>query len=185
MECDNMDMLMMKYMDGAINAEEEKLLHVHMEKCEKCHHDYLIYEELMRDLPSQTIFAPDNFEDLVMKRIYALPENKKFAASVDKLLFAVWGILFALLGCGIAAALNKDAIVAYLTNNPSLHGYADLFLSAARVTESAGQLLSDIALTVSSSVSGYITSSRYMLMLIIAVLAMVQFVVYRSNKAEI
>ena len=185
MECDSMDLLMMKHMDGAIDMDEAARLECHIRSCEKCREDFILYGEIMRGLPSQTVFAPDNFEKLVMEKIYALPENKKFSFPIDRLLCVVWVVFTALSGLTLLAVMNKDAVIGYISGRPSLNACADALLAVSRFTESAASVFWDLAGSVSASISGYIISSRYMLMLIVAVLAMVQFVIYRKNSAEI
>ena len=185
MECDKADLLMMKYMDGTLGETERERLDTHMESCAKCREDFLIYEEIKNELPARVIFAPDNFESLVMERIKALPENKKFAGSIDSLLCVVWGVFSALFGAGFLAVMNKDAVLAYIADNPSLAGYADLLVRVSRYTEDFAASFTEFIAEASLSVGGYIASSRYVLLLIVAVLAALQYVVYKKNKAEV
>jgi len=180
-----MDLLMMKHMDGVIGDEEAERLRSHIGTCAKCEDDFMIYEEIMNGLPGRTVFAPDNFENLVMEKIYALPENKKHFIKLDGLLCVVWGLLTALAGLALFTAANRDAALDFVAARPSLTGLTDAIIVVSRIVENAAAFLRGSASAVASSVSGYVESSRFMLMLIIAVLAMVQYVVHKKNKAEV
>jgi len=185
MECDNMDMLMMKHMDGILTAEEQKRLDVHMETCKKCRDDFMIYDEILAGLPDGVITAPDNFENLVMEKIKALPENRRLAGSIDTMLCVAWGIFSVLFGLGFLAVINKDAVISYISASPSLSDYTDVIVSFSGFAESAAAAFMNFITGAAEAMSGYLSSSRYVLFLIVAVLAALQYVVYRKNKAEV
>ena len=185
MECDKIELLMMKHMDGALTEDEKERLEKHIRSCEKCGEDFLIYEEIQNGLPEPMIFAPDNFETLVMEKINALPENKKFAGSIDNLLCVVWGIFSVMFGLGFLAVMNKESVIAYISENPSLSGYTDILVSISNFAESAGTMVMEAVTGASAEVSGYISASRYIILLIIAVLAVLQYVVYKKNKVGV
>ena len=185
MECDSADLLLMKYMDNTLNESETERLNAHLETCESCRKSFVVYDEIMRNFTEQTVYAPDNFEALVMDKIRALPAEHKSLASADNLLCVVWGIFSVLFGLGFLAVINKDAIILALSDNPSFAAYADMLETVSRLADRAINSLTSAAGTFFTALSGYIASSRYILMLIIAVLVLVQYVVYRKNKVEV
>jgi len=143
-------------------------------------------DEFLKDIPEPVIFAPDNFEELVMQKIRALPaDNKKYAHSADSLLCIIWGAFSVLFGLGFLAVMNKDVIIGYMSASPQLSGYTGILVALSDYINNITVYFMETSSAVISSVSGYILSSRYMLLLIIAVLFMIQYVVYKKNKAEI
>ena len=183
MECDTIDLLMMKHMDDTLEESEKRILHEHLETCGKCKNDFEIYNEMMNAFPGQTIYAPDNFEVLVMKKIRSLPvENKKISISLDSFLCLICGICFTLIGLLFIAVLNKDAVYAYLLSNPSLNIYINVFNNIIDYTEKFLASFYETSNLIMTSISGYINSSRYLLVLIISILFMVQYVIYKKNK---
>jgi len=144
-----------------------------------------LLDEAMQDLPEQEFFAPDNFEELVMQKIRALPaENKRFATSADSLLCVIWGAFSCLFGLGFLAVINRNAIMDYMTASPALSAYADTFDALAVYADGAANMILETAGAVFAEISGYVSSYRYALLLVISVLALAQFVVYRINKVK-
>ena len=185
MECEGAELLLMKYMDNTLAETETDPLNAHLESCGKCRGDFMIYDEILRELSHQTVYAPDNFEALVMDVIRKLPsDSKKFMSSADNLLCVVWGIFSVLFGLGFLAVMNRESIIGYLSDNPSLKAYADFLIPVSRFADAAAASLMSAADTLVTDVSAYISSSRYILMLIVGVLIMVQYVIYKKNKAE-
>ena len=140
--------------------------------------------EAMRDLPEEEFTIPDGFEELVMRQIRALPEPKKYAATLDTLLCVIWGSFSCLFGLGVLAVMNRTAIMAYIASNPVLSGYADTFAALSGYVDAIADEAIVFVSGALTSLSGYISASRYVLMLIIAVLVMIQYVVYRKNKVK-
>ena len=183
MDCENANLLLMKYMDSALSETEADLLAKHLDSCDKCQEDFNVYDEMMGGFPIETTIAPDNFESLVMAKIRELPEPKY--ANSDSMLCVVWGVFSVLFGLGFLAVINREAIIQSISANPALSGYADILISVSNFVERFVYAFTNAADSFFVAASGYIASSRYLLMLIVAVLVMVQYVIYKKNKVEV
>ena len=144
----------------------------------------LLLDEIMRETPEAEFLAPEGFEEFVMQRIRALPEVKRGFNSLDSLLCVVWGAFSCLFGLGFLAVINRGAIMEFMTGSAALSGYAEAFYTLSAYIDDAAAAAAATAGNVFTVVSGYVSASRYVLMLIIAVLAMIQYVVYRKNKVK-
>ena len=144
----------------------------------------LLLDEVMQKLPEEEFLAPEGFEELVMRRIRALPEVRRGFNSLDSLLCVVWGAFSCLFGLGFLAVINRGAIMEYMTDSAVLGEYAETFDTLSAYIDDAAAAAAAAAGNLIAAVSGYVTASRYVLMLIIAVLAMIQYVVYRKNKVK-
>jgi len=180
MDCIEVGMLMMKYMDGAIVGPEAVKLNEHLRVCPQCAADYRMYSDIMTGFAeTRLLTAPEGFEDRVMRRVAELPSlAAKLDLTIENLMCLVWGGIPVFLGIGFCIAINGDAIMEYLYSYPELAGYAGLLTLIA-------EYLANLTLGVKQiiiSLARYAQVSRYILLIILAVIAAVHITVHRRSE---
>ena len=186
MECSKANELMMKYMDGAISTQEAERLHKHIEQCEDCKADFLIYDEIVTGFSTlDETPAPDGFTEAVMAKIESLEtESASAKASVkaDNILVTVWGIFSVLFGLGFALAMNREAISEFLSSRPALAGYME---TLAPIGVMAGDFASGITAAVETifmQASAFLADTKYVILAIAACLALAQVILSFREK---
>lgn len=181
MECHNADELMMKYMDNALTENEAALLGKHLEACPRCEADFRLYDSILTGFSEmELISTPEGFEARVMEKILALPSVfEKRGSAVDNMMCLIWGAFSVLFGFGFMLTLNGGAIMEYIYSEPMLASYAGILtLVGAEVAAFSGSMALVLNGMLTAAV-GYASASRYILLAVLAVLAVAQFVVYR------
>ncbi|MDR1531242.1 MAG: zf-HC2 domain-containing protein [Clostridiales bacterium] len=184
MNCAKADELMMRYMDGTLSEDDAVLLKKHLDTCAACAEDFSLYDEIVTHFSEDTLVsAPEGFEKAVMERIRALPALVA-RPELDTLLYLVWGAVSVLFGIGLIVFFNRDAIIESLAANPAFARYIDLL---PPVSDYVTTVLADVSQTVSAvadSVQAYISSFRYLLLIIFVILAAAQMVIARRFKSD-
>jgi len=131
MVCEKSNELMMRYMDGLLDAFDEMNLTKHIETCEVCREDFAVYKEMLEgfDLTDSSdtadtadiclIEAPDGFEAAVMAQIQDIniyfPEKvRNKGVILDNIIFVVWGLVVATFAAGLTLFLFNEQILAWL-----------------------------------------------------------------------
>ena len=187
MDCHEVDELLMKYMDDTLNEPEAAKLGEHLTGCPECAADFKMYDEMLVGFSEMELIpAPEGFEERVMSRVAELPSlAEKLNGAVENMMCLIWGGISVLFGLGFLAALNRDAIMAYLYSHPELAGYAGAMEQVGEYSAAfAGSLMLTVNQMIASSAE-YASASRYALIAILAVLAAVQIAVHRRAKEQL
>jgi hypothetical protein len=186
MECEKASGLMMQYMDKTLSEADAAKLNSHIKQCPACKEEFMVYDKILREFEStEVISAPDNFCEIVMEKIRALDFKRPVSTVKDSMLCVIWGIFSVVLGLGLLASMYKDTVIEYLSST----GRFELFLKTlAPVSEYVnlftGGLTSAFA-SLSTGLGALVSPVRLVLLVIFAVLAGVQYVIYKKNKAEV
>ncbi|MDR1687577.1 MAG: zf-HC2 domain-containing protein [Clostridiales bacterium] len=186
MECEKASALMMQYMDKTLSEADAAKLNSHIKGCPVCKEEFMVYDKILREFETmEVISAPDDFCDTVMEKIRALDFKRPASTVKDSMLCVIWGVFSVLLGLGLLASMYKDTVIEYLAST----GRFDLFLKTlAPVTEYVNLFtegLTNTFTSLSSGLSALVSPVRLTLLVIFAVLAGIQYVIYKKNKAEI
>jgi len=131
MVCEKSNELMMRYMDGLLDAFDEMNLTKHIETCETCREDFEIYKEMLVgfDLHNiEIVDAPQGFDDVVMSQINDIniyfPEKvRNKGVILDRVIFIVWGLMSATIAAGLMLYLFSEQIFTWL-DAQGLYGIA-------------------------------------------------------------
>jgi len=185
MDCPEAGEIMLKFMDGPLSARENTELEQHAEQCPACAEDFAAYTQMMADFSeTELISAPDGFEEAVMRKIRELPVIARSSEFFDSVVYGIWGAFSVLIGLGFILILNRDALLAGMSQNPA---YANLMALIspvyAYVAEAAGRVANGWE-AVMSDVSAYSEQIKYAVVAIFAVLAAVQFFMHRREPLK-
>ena len=122
MVCEKSNDLMMRYMDGLLDAFDEMNLNKHIETCEACREDFAVYKDMLEGFNFNTMEiteAPEGFADAVLAQLEGVniyfPEKVRNKGKIfDNILFAVWGLLATTLAAGVLVYLFNEQIFAWL-----------------------------------------------------------------------
>lgn len=187
MDCNDAGELMMKYMDRVLTEAEASKLNLHLKECEACREDFLIYDGMMRDFDGlEIVCAPEHFEAGVMARIAELPPlNTANAYSLDAIACAVWGIFSVLMGAGFMLFLNQDTIITYLSGNPLYNGYIELLQPVLVYVTLFTENLVTVSRDFFTQTGEWISTFRYVLVFLFAVLTLMQVIIHKRDKVEV
>ena len=181
MDCEKAGALMMKYMDGVLTENEAGSLHQHIKVCARCEEDFLAYDGIMNNFAEMSLSEPpEGFEIRVMEIVRQLPEVG--LKSVHRALYGVLGVFSVLLGLGIILNMNKESLLNWVDRYPQLQPLARIY---APISDAVG----NISLQVSSAAAQILSVLRqagsglsYVPLLLFALLAAAQFVMYRRER---
>ena len=182
MECEKAGGLMMKYMDGALTDAEAASLNRHVQACGNCMEDFVTYDGIISSFSEmQLTEAPEGFEYRVMDIISQLPEVA--IKPVNRPLYGVLGIFTVLMGLGFVLVMNRDAMLGWVSGYPKLVPLMNFLIPVSTAVNS----ISHQAAAFLSQVSSYLrqagSSLNYVPLLLFGVLAAVQYVIYRRERA--
>ena len=153
MVCEKSNELMMRYMDGLLDAFDEMNLNKHIELCETCREDFAVYKEMLEgfslnDSALEITEAPEGFAAAVMERIegmhiYFPAKVRNRGKAIDNTLAAIWGLAALVFAAGGVMFLLQEQIFAWLDQNGLAAVASALEPFAAFATEfgmSAGNL---------------------------------------------
>jgi len=186
MECHRADELIMKYMDSVLDESEAAKLGEHLTDCPGCAEDFKMYDSILTGFSEMDmISAPEGFEERVMRRVAELPSvAAKLTSSVENMMCLVWGSVSALFGIGFLAALNREMIMEYMYSQPGLAGYASALALIGEYSSALANALTLIMAQTAYSMAGYVSTSRYVLIAILAALAAARLAAGRRAKAS-
>jgi anti-sigma factor RsiW len=183
MECEKASVLMMKYMDKTLSAQEAEALNRHIASCSACKEDIMVYDKIMSDFSEmELVEPPENFTASVMAKIRLLPAP---SSAADGMLGGVWAVFSVLMGLGFLLAMNKDGIMAWMAQYPQLSA-ALVYMQP--LSESVSQI-SNAAITslqtAFTQASSWMSSLRYGLLGIFSVLAIAQILMRRKERGKV
>ena len=84
--CQQAELFMTKHMDMIIAADEASKLLDHVQSCESCREQYLMFDQVMElaASPDVIVTAPDNFTAAVMAEVNKMPAYSPVAQVVEK-----------------------------------------------------------------------------------------------------
>ncbi|NLJ87997.1 MAG: hypothetical protein GX327_04345 [Epulopiscium sp.] len=188
MNCNKVDHLIMKYMDGILTMEEAKHLNQHITKCDTCREEFFTYQKMIDVLQDgQLVEAPKDFEATVMNRIkdIEIDYEVKEKISIDTISAMVWGLFSLIFGIGVLLVLYRYPIIEYLVENPYLGDWASSMVPTVDILST---YISDIKEEIISilSTSKYVFSSlRLILIPVLSILGAIKYYIYRKAKVEI
>ena len=173
-------------MDKNISEAEALNLKEHIEKCERCYEDFLIYDELLTEFSAQNniINAPEELEAAVMEKIYSIGDIYKKYKETNVMLYAAWGSASALCGIGMLLNFNKNAVADYLYSIPIMKGYAEHF---AAVESFVLQFKANAIQIISSFIdilSSYVQNFKPVSLVVFIALILAQIIIYKKDRAE-
>lgn len=178
---------MMKYMDSIITEQEATELRSHIEECEICKEDFIMYNHILEEFSNidNIIEAPDDFELQVMAKIDKLePIYIDCETKSESLLCALWGSFSVFAGIGTILIINKEAITNFIMKNPNFSAYADMLIPVENYVEQFKVSLASIFTSLIESTSGYITSLKYVSLIAFILLMVAQYIIYKKDKVE-
>lgn len=187
MDCKKANDLMMKYMDGNISKDEVFSLKKHIDKCDKCYEDFLIYDKILKGFSSMDniVTVPEDFEKNVMSEIYALGDvytNRENRS--DALIYAVWGGVSVLCGLGMLLILNKDIIMNYFKSSPKLSAYAEYFEPVENFVVQFKSSAEELINSFMSYLSAYANDLKLVSLAAFIILVLAQIIIYKKDKVE-
>jgi len=172
---------MMKFMDETLSGNGEKRLSEHIQNCAVCAEDYGVYQAMVKGFNDlELVEAPAGFCESVMKRISELPE-KASVPDFDGIVFAVSGIFSVLIGIGFILNMNKDAIITYISTDPTFSFLTGYIAPVYSFTAGLGAGLITLAEGLLGKVVEYVSYMRYALFVICCGLILAQFAIYRKR----
>ncbi len=187
MDCSKIDELLMKHMDNILTKEETIILNTHLETCSHCREDFEIYDKINKEFSKiEIINAPDDFEINVMAKINELPdESLKCSNRLETLTCWLWSSFSVLVGIAVMIVLNKNFIMNYLSSSNQFSGFYDLLSPVEDyVIEFSNNFVSIISSYI-TNISEYVSSARVVLLGILAILGVIQYIIYKRNKVEV
>jgi len=165
--CLRVDELFMKYMDGLISAEELESISTHLCECGQCSEDFEIYATIRDTLGDNAAAytAPEGFEAAVMQKITELPDRsaKTFATGY------VWIGAVAVSAGALGLALLPGHIPAFDAYLESLRAF---MIGVGTVISGTAIMLLEV-----------IAQAQIVLLCIFICLTLIQFVVYKQDRA--
>ena len=186
MDCNKTNTFMTHYMDGNLTEDEEHMLNSHLVTCSKCKEDFSLYDTILEGFATMEVLeAPVGFEDAVMCKINALPNiHEKTARYLENVSFWIWGSFSVLAGVGFLLFINQEALMQYFYANPQLAGVAELFEPVSQfVTAFSSQYYYQMQ-DMFADLSVYLAGGRYVILAILAVLALLQIFVHKESKVK-
>ena len=103
MNCEKANELMMEIIDNKISKDEYLLFEKHLEQCENCKKDFLMYQQILEEFNEIEILeAPENFEQNIMEKIENIePEYRKSNKKINIFYWCISLIASFLLGVNI------------------------------------------------------------------------------------
>ncbi|MCL2352562.1 MAG: zf-HC2 domain-containing protein [Firmicutes bacterium] len=166
----------MKFMDGPLSAREAAELERHAGTCATCAEDFAAYRGIMADFSeTELICAPEGFEEAVMGKIRALPAIARSPEFFDGVVYGIWGVFSVLIGLGLILVLNRDAILADMSQNAAYANFMALISPVyAYVSDLAGNIAAGWR-AFANGVYAYAEPIKYAVVAIFVILAAVQF----------
>ncbi|MDR1642014.1 MAG: zf-HC2 domain-containing protein [Clostridiales bacterium] len=183
MECERADLLMMKYMDNALSESEAQELSEHIASCPQCKEDFLAYDKIMSDFAEMEIVeAPPGFTTAVMAKVRLLPPHTPAA---EGMLGDIWSAFLVLMGLGFLLAMQKDAIILWMSQYPQL---SDAVFAISQVNESVS-LASAAAVASFQEVFGQanavLTNLRFIMLGVFTALAAAQIFLRKKERGKV
>lgn len=125
MDCKHANTLMMQYIDDDLNEADAVKLNKHLQNCEICKKEFIVYEMLGNEFDSFReesilIEAPVGFEIKVMEKVRLITPEYAKAPSLDSLFGTVFGIFSVTFGAGAIVAMHKESVIEYLIDRKSV-----------------------------------------------------------------
>ncbi len=186
MECKNIDTLMMKYLDDALTEKESKILIAHIEVCEKCKADFMIYDEISTTLSTAPLYeAPEGFVLSVMTRLDDIPQISDRRVQVaDTAVFIIFGVISVLLGSGLLLAYNSDRILEFMSGISYLSGYAEIVRPFSNVVNGFLASFRDVFSMFISQAGGFLYGYRFIIIAVCSVAMITWYFIRKKDKVE-
>ena len=182
MVCDKAGGLMMKYMDGILTDAEAVSLNRHITSCGRCKEDFLAYDSIMQGFSELTLTeAPEELEQNVMDIIIRLPDVRP--KSVSHQLSGILGVFSVLISLGFIIIMNKEAIMDWMYQYPQFKPLLNIFVPVSTAVNSISLQVSGAVSQVSSFLRQAGSNLYYVPLMAFGVLAAVQFVIYKKERA--
>ena len=178
--CKEIDGLFMKHLDGMITAAERDEVMAHLDECAPCREDFEVYETIRAALGENTpvCSAPEGFEEAIMQRIAELPSRAEPFKNASFVLFGALAASAGALGTfffeDIAEALSRNIVLPDFL--PAFEAFFESFMAPLAGFTAA---LGDTVL----SLFEMLAQLQLALLIIFVLLIMLQFVVYKFDKA--
>ena len=190
MRCEQAGNLMMKYMDSLLSEKEAEKLNLHLLDCADCRADFHAYDQMVEIFAEEASdnlesALPDLFEQETMAMIEALGVLPNHYTKTDNLLCMLWGGFSVLIGLGFGIALNKDAIGSLLADSPEGLQILRFFEPVSASVSSAANGVATAVSQGMAQAAGYVSASRWVLLVVFSCLAVTYFLVDRKKKMEI
>ena len=178
--CKRINNLFMKHMDGLTNKAERDEMMSHINECVICREDFEVYETIRVTLEEngQLCQAPEGFEASVMQKIANLPAKTPHVMNIAYVILSSLiislGALVTIFVEDIASALAQSAdFSVYIVALEGSLQTIILFIS------NIGTYLSGIAVLAFEMIA----QVQLVILLIFVLLIMLQFLVYKYDKA--
>ncbi|NLK21861.1 MAG: zf-HC2 domain-containing protein [Epulopiscium sp.] len=188
MNCNKVDHLIMKYMDGTLTKGEAKDLNSHIVGCSSCKEEFFIYQRVIEGMENdKAIEAPVDFEVGVMEKIknIEIDYRPKKTTSLETIKAMVWGIFSLMFGIGVLLFIYRESFLEYMLQNPYIGHWAKVIVPTAYVLSSyIDQIKNEIGDILIYS-KPLISSLRVVVISILTVLLGIQYYIYRRKKVEL
>jgi len=175
----------MSYMDGSLTARQQAELERHASSCAPCAEDFAVYRGIMADFSETALIsAPEGFDEAVMEKIRALPAISRPREFFDSVVFGIWGVFSVLMGLGVVLALNKDTLLAGMSQNPAYINLMALINPISAYVSDAAGGVAKVWQNAVNAVSAYAGPIKYAVVAAFVLLAAVQFFVHKNDKVE-
>ncbi len=184
MDCRQADFYIMKYLDNTITEQERELLNKHIDVCESCKADFLVYNSVAAELDGMEIVeAPEGFEACVMEKVYEEAAlNSPIRRTLENALCFACGLFSAASGLVLLVYLYIDDITAFIRNSGLLGTYANALTKAVGTVSNFAGNISNILNSFTVRASDFLPFVRYACLLIFALLAILQFLNVRRIR---
>lgn len=188
MNCNQVDHLIMKYMDGILAMEEAHKLNLHITECDACREEFFTYQTMIEELQDFTVVeAPKEFEAQVMEKINMIEMEyiQKQAVSMENITAMVWGAFSLLFGIGVLLFIYRQSVLEYLIQSPYMGDWIQIMIPAVNMLSS---YLNDIRKEVEDILYNgkeIIIYLKITLSSILGVLGVVKYYIYRKKKVEV
>jgi predicted anti-sigma-YlaC factor YlaD len=128
MKCNDVDLLLVDYLDGQLQNGEKKAVEKHLETCERCHLELMQYRELFNAIADHKLEKPgpvlkENFNTMLQSELNILattsiikqeepPKRSKLVNMSDFIMKAAASILLITGGVFIGTLVKKEQVVA-------------------------------------------------------------------------
>ena len=133
LNCEQSDILMLKHMEKNITSEDAAKLAQHVQECENCREQYLVFDELMESMDDIAVSGielnkvPDYFTSNIMAQVrgmppYVAPEIVTARKVGRTALFAFWGISAILAAVALILLYNPQYLASLSQTYPIFEG---------------------------------------------------------------
>lgn len=177
---------MMKYMDKTISKREAEGLKAHAGGCKACRDDLELYNDMLRGFEESEIFsAPAEFCSAVMDKLESLEHSfNDRQSAVDNFLSTVFGVLSLVLAVSFMLITNREQILGYMDQTPSLAAISGVIRPFSALVESFWANLSASVGGIFASIGGFLSDGKYVFAGLAVLLIIVQFVIIKRRKPE-